>query len=207
MKIDRDLVDEAMRLYGISSYKDLAQRAHLNPGHLSRVLSRGTCNASTANKLIGVLSYTFYPGTAAEQARQRRQMLHKQAEHLASTGQMSSDSLSIVPSFPVSVEAAKAIKEFLNRKIMPDWNHWGIQGRLIFWYQNWDRIYPKDLLRRDRVCAVEILQELFRKEPEHITRADVVAINQFLTTLPGWKKTNGSIRFGPYGKQRGFVRA
>lgn len=186
MKIDRDLVDEAMRLYGISSYKDLAQRAHLDPGHLSCVLSRGTCNASTAKKLISVLSYAFYPGAAAEQARQ--QMEYKRAEHLAN-------------------EKAKAIKEFLDRKIMSDWNRWSVQHRLIFWNQNLDRAYPQDLLERDRVCAVEILQELFRKRPENITRADVAAINQFLTTLPGWKKTAGSIRFGPYGKQRGFVRA
>lgn len=63
------------------------------------------------------------------------------------------------------------------------------------------------MVPRDRVCALEVWVEAFGGNIKQMKYADAREINAVIGAMPGWRKTDGSIRFGSsYGKQRGFVK-
>jgi putative DNA primase/helicase len=69
---------------------------------------------------------------------------------------------------------------------------------------------PGASIKRDRVCAAEVLCELFGKDRGDIKRADTVEINGLINLLPDWiryKSANGYTRFKLYGVQKTFVKA
>lgn len=59
--------------------------------------------------------------------------------------------------------------------------------------------------RRDRVCAAEVLCELFRRPMGATSRYEAREINEMLSRVPGWRYA-GLQRFGIYGRQKGFLR-
>lgn len=59
---------------------------------------------------------------------------------------------------------------------------------------------------RDRVCAVEILCELFHRPVGGTSRYEVREINAIMDRMPGWRKDNSPIRFTLYGRQKGYRR-
>ena len=63
-----------------------------------------------------------------------------------------------------------------------------------------------ELVYRDRICALEIWCEAFGGQQKDLPYREAIEINDILRALPGWEKTNGSVRFGYCGKQRGFQR-
>lgn len=60
--------------------------------------------------------------------------------------------------------------------------------------------------RRERVCVMEIWCECFGKERGSLKRQDTNDIIAILTSIGGWKRSAGKMRFPVYGVVRGFVR-
>lgn len=60
------------------------------------------------------------------------------------------------------------------------------------------------MIKRDRICALEVWCELFNGAAKDIKPGDVREINAVLSNLPEWQKNPRTQRFGPYGVQRGF---
>ena len=95
------------------------------------------------------------------------------------------------------------IEEFLERPVPTDWNDWSLERRRMFWSS---ATKPKNLVPRDRVCAIEIWRECLG-EHRLLMRGDSNRIMNILMNLPGWERVS-TMRFGPdYGRQRGFKRA
>ena len=64
----------------------------------------------------------------------------------------------------------------------------------------------KNLVYRDRICALEIWNECFRQFTR-MKKSEAREINAVLDRMPGWKRAEKTLRFGgDYGAQRGYTR-
>lgn len=64
----------------------------------------------------------------------------------------------------------------------------------------------KGTVRRKRVCALEIWQELFKGDPKNYTAQQSREINGLLKSLPEWRMSTTVDCGALYGRQRGFIR-
>ena len=95
------------------------------------------------------------------------------------------------------------VREFMERQVPDDWSKWPLDKRRMFWggcVQGNINLVP-----RDRVCALEIWCEAFGGSIKEMKNADTRELNAIITAVKGWKKSPGTLHFGPYGTQRGFV--
>lgn len=96
------------------------------------------------------------------------------------------------------------IRDFVEKDIPANWDSLSIQSRRM--YLNGGLKTEEQLVRREKVCAVEIWVELFGGDPKFMKRSDSIEILNILALMPGWKKVKTSKRFGPYGTQKGYER-
>lgn len=96
------------------------------------------------------------------------------------------------------------VREFIDRLVPDEWSKWPLDKRRMFWggcVQGNVNLVP-----RDRVCALEIWCEAFGGAIKDMKNTDTRELNAIITAVKGWKKSPGTLHFGPYGTQRGFVR-
>lgn len=101
---------------------------------------------------------------------------------------------------------AGVVEEFLNIKIPKIWNELSLSTRKQYIQGNvkYDGI---DLIRRDKISAIEIWCECFNRPKDYVSRRDTREINAIMDSLQGWKRIKGPRMFGgPYGNQRGYER-
>lgn len=101
---------------------------------------------------------------------------------------------------------AGVVEEFLNIKIPKIWNELSLNIRKQYIQGNvkYDGI---DLIRRDKISAIEIWCECFNRPKDYVSRRDTREINAIMDSLHGWKRIKGPRMFGgPYGNQRGYER-
>ncbi len=97
------------------------------------------------------------------------------------------------------------IREFVSRKIPPDWMKRDLSARRIYWNSEF-KADESNLVDRDRICAAEVWCECFYGDLKLMRRSDAVEINNILSDINGWKRTEGALRFGSYyGAQKGFI--
>ena len=94
------------------------------------------------------------------------------------------------------------IMDFLEKPIPEDWSKWSLEKRRMFIHG--DCASDVKLVKRQRVCALEIWCEMQNGIPKDLKHNDAMAINDVLRAIHGWEKCRG--RFGFYGTQRGFRR-
>lgn len=97
------------------------------------------------------------------------------------------------------------IRDFLEKRIPEDWNKKSIYQRRSFFNNEFEVKDAEVLKKRDRICAAEVWVECFGGDLKQLQRRDVIEINGILGNLDGWERKS-SVRFGPYGTQRGYVR-
>lgn len=98
------------------------------------------------------------------------------------------------------------IREFVERQVPVDWHKKDISTRKLYWSGEFGKT-DTDTEERDRICAAEIWEECFNERIHRMKRFDVMAINDVLEGMEGWKKVPNSYRYGPYGKVKGgYVR-
>lgn len=100
------------------------------------------------------------------------------------------------------------IMEFAERQVPSDWAKWSIDRRRDYWAgaahaQEGTTI---ELVDRDRISAIEVWCELLGGSMRDMKSSDTREINAVLSMLPGWKRNNNPLRFGPYNLQRGYVK-
>lgn len=201
MKLDTDRLDRLMQCSGLTA-KELARRAGISPPLLSRIRSRGSCSPTTARKLVRALGADIIDhGTkpSAEQAAQWQsayeiataEIRQKQVEQIHEQ----------ITQEPAKFEAL--ILDFITKPVPRNWSLWPIPSRNIFWSGKQDRV---ELTERDRVCAAEVWCEALQSPLKHMGHKDTIRINAVISTIPGWVKSKKSMRFGPYGVRRGFIK-
>ena len=101
------------------------------------------------------------------------------------------------------------IQQYLDILLPDDWEDRNVENRRDYINQSMVNPMPGASIKRDRVCAAEVLCELFGKDRGDIKRADTVEINGLINLLPDWiryKKASGYMRFKLYGVQKAFVK-
>ena len=64
----------------------------------------------------------------------------------------------------------------------------------------------EELVKRQKVCALEVWVECLNGDAKYMSRKDSIEINNILSLMPGWKRNKSKRRYGPHGVQRGFER-
>ena len=98
------------------------------------------------------------------------------------------------------------IKEYLEKQITLDWATKSLSARKGIMRGDYGVPENSELMTRDKVCALEVWVECFGGDPKNMQRKDSMEINGILETLKDWRRCKSSVRFGPYGTQRGFVK-
>lgn len=93
------------------------------------------------------------------------------------------------------------IIKFINTPLPQDWDSWTLEQRRWFWNN-------KDVIgefHRQKVCALEIWQELYNRDVSEFTPAYAKEINAAIKKIPYWI-SKSSINAGSiYGRCRGFI--
>ena len=225
MKIDRERLEVLQRRAGLTG-DALAARAGITPPMLSRLKSRGSCSPTTARKLAAVVGYGFIAQDRPVVKPFALPTMEECQAEFARQGMLNGGQPFTTP-YEVAREkreaenTAQIIREFLARPVPAGWNRWPLKNRLSYWrgigsttLTDFGAISKAAIqkngirtMERDRVCAAEVWAEAFGHPPESMTNKDARGINRIISTLPGWQKAGGSIRFGPHGKRRGFVKS
>lgn len=219
MRIDREQVDGLMRQRGITHYKDLAAAAGITGPLLARILARGSCTPRTATKIAKVLG-VYAPALGAfqehavsitppydmptlEQCQQayeadaKAQEARKPIEERTLPHPGQAEEL-------VEIDPFQRITVFLERPVPDGWNRWSLQRRLMFWREGIGS--TGELAPRSRVCVLELWVEAMGRPMRAYTYHSARNISAFMDGQKGWKKAEKPLRFGPYGKQRGWER-
>lgn len=96
------------------------------------------------------------------------------------------------------------IFDYLEKPVPEDWPKWDLNKRRMF--LNGLSQGEEKLVKRDRICALEIWCELFGGAAKDFRYADAAEINEIIRSMPEWSKTPNGIRFSYCGYQRGFQR-
>lgn len=95
------------------------------------------------------------------------------------------------------------INEFLLQKVPKNWNTMSRSARRTYLTMG-SHTPNEELEYRDRICAVEVWYECFGQDPARMKKTDTREINQILLDSPYTEGGSKVMRFGEYGKQRGF---
>lgn len=95
------------------------------------------------------------------------------------------------------------INEFLLQKVPKNWNTMSRTARRTFLTMG-SHTPDEELEYRDRICAVEVWYECFGQDPARMKKTDTREINQILMDSLYTEGGSKVMRFGEYGKQRGF---
>lgn len=98
------------------------------------------------------------------------------------------------------------VREFMERPVPDDWSKWPLDKRRMFWGGVTMGSDSPHLVPRDRICALEVWCEAFGGSVKEMKNTDTRELNAIMAATPGWQKTGGTLRFGPYGAQRGFTK-
>lgn len=97
------------------------------------------------------------------------------------------------------------ILEFLEKPVPVDWNKRTLGERRLYWSSEFGNS-GVETVERDRICALEIWCECLGGDVKYAKKSDTVEINNILSRVPGWVKSDNVFRFGCYGRQRGHIR-
>lgn len=98
------------------------------------------------------------------------------------------------------------LETFVKHPIPRRWRKWPI-GRRQRWWKGIDvphSAFMNGLIKRDRICAVEVWCEFYGRSRKTFRQTHARVINQRLSKLPGLERVRTTIECGPYGQQRGF---
>ena len=97
------------------------------------------------------------------------------------------------------------ILNFLDTMVPEDWNSRDEDSRRIF-YMNQLNNKHLCVVKRDRICAVELWVECFRQDKGKLKNSDSKSLNDILRKLPEWEEAKGPRKTSAYGNQRIFIR-
>lgn len=97
------------------------------------------------------------------------------------------------------------IKEFVERLVPEDWNKRNLRQRKAYWANDFGQQQTEKLVKRDRICALEIWCEALGGDVKLMRKSDTREINDILSNIKGLQKSKKAMRFIPdYGVQKGY---
>lgn len=134
--------------------------------------------------------------------------MFKDGESLHLTGEVYEMAAEVQKEFKEDTPLAGLIEEYLNRDYPAGWPDMDLAERLSYIRGDGDTFTYGDInYIKDRVCVMEIWQELLNKRPGDLKPINSREINDILRGLEGWEPIKSQLSFGKmYGQQRGFIR-
>lgn len=134
--------------------------------------------------------------------------MFKDGESLHLTGEAYEMATEVQKEFKEDTPLAGLIEEYLNRDYPAGWPDMDLAERLSYIRGDGDTFTYGDInYIKDRVCVMEIWQELLNKRPGDLKPINSREINDILRGLEGWEPIKSQLSFGKmYGQQRGFIR-
>lgn len=96
------------------------------------------------------------------------------------------------------------IREFAERPVPRNWHSFSTSQRRAYWGN--PQREDVETIERDRICALEIWCECLNGDPKNLRKIDATEINGLLGRFSEWERIRTNTRFGPYGRQRGFIK-
>ena len=96
------------------------------------------------------------------------------------------------------------VRDYLERKVPSNWSRMTLAERQVFLSGN--DAGDRELVERDRVCALEIWREALGGELKGMRYNEAAEINGIISRIGGWERAKKPMRFGYCGLQRGFIR-
>jgi predicted P-loop ATPase len=105
-------------------------------------------------------------------------------------------------------EKAGMIEKYLELDIPENWEQMSLYERREYLVAkpNDTRYRDAETVRRDKVCIPEIWCELFCGDLKSLRKMDSNEIANCLRQIDGWMENKNPMRFGGYGRQKGFYR-
>ena len=137
--------------------------------------------------------------------------LYNEGEDLFLKGREAEEAYKMQQDAMESDDREGIISEYLDRLLPENWADMDVyQRRSFLGGGEFDTQGITGMIRRERVCVMEIWVECFGKERPNIKKADSYEIEGILNKIGGWKKydanTTGKTRIPLYGIQKTFVR-
>ncbi len=98
------------------------------------------------------------------------------------------------------------IIDFVEKEVPADWKSWSLDKRKMYLNGTVEGTGNQPMVKRDRICALEIWCEAFGGQIKDFRYSEASEINDILRSLPGWENIPRGMRFGYCGYQRGFLR-
>ena len=98
------------------------------------------------------------------------------------------------------------IREYIEKKVPREWSKWDLNKRQIYNSGGMANVEDKDLVERDRICALEIWCEVFGGDFKGMRYSDAAEINATIELIGGWERYKKPMRFGYCGVQKGFQK-
>lgn len=96
------------------------------------------------------------------------------------------------------------VQNYLDTLLPTDWDNWTADERRSY-FQHRTELSSAGVVRRDKVCAMEICCELLNEKPTDKSRYSARQVSAIMRRLGGWEPVS-SMRFSAYGTQKGFRR-
>ena len=98
------------------------------------------------------------------------------------------------------------IRDFLEHPVPVNWGQLSLSSRRQFLAGSLRLPEGAELVKRDKVCAIEVWTECFNGEVRLMKKTDSMEINSILASIKGWRRNKNVRRYGPHGAQKGFER-
>lgn len=96
------------------------------------------------------------------------------------------------------------IREYLDAPVPENWNRMSIQERRMF--TNGSMRPDGPLVPKDRVCIAEIYTVVLGGDLKYIRPQNRTDISNAMRRMPDWERAKKSLRFGPLGVQKGWIK-
>ena len=96
------------------------------------------------------------------------------------------------------------VRDYLERKVPSNWCRMTLAERQVFLSGN--DAGDRELVERDRVCALEIWREALGGELRNMRYSEAAEINGIISRIGGWERAKKPMRFGYCGVQKGFIK-
>lgn len=109
-----------------------------------------------------------------------------------------------------SDEREGLVRDYLERLLPGNWREMDLYERRNFLNGgDFGNDSTKGIIRRERVCTMEIWCECFCKEAVNLKKADAYELNSIMAKIEGWKRYDGNksgrIKFPIYGSQNAYI--
>ncbi len=103
------------------------------------------------------------------------------------------------------------IREYLEKLLPEDWSKLSLSERRMFLAgDEFATVVRAGVIKRDKVCNIELWAECFGKDPASIKKQDSYELAAIMNKLTGWKRyegnKSGKLSFAAYGPQCAYVR-